>query len=104
MAEKDDTQRKDFVPVTEAQGPYEHENTPSMKSGSANLEDIELGPRATYINTGAAAGLSQEHRDYLLAKYGTLELDPIPDMGDQDPFNWPKWKVSFCQGTLFDPL
>ncbi|KAK8062413.1 MFS transporter [Apiospora hydei] len=42
------------------------------------VEDLELGPRATYINTGAAAGISQEHRDYLLKRHGTLDLEPLP--------------------------
>lgn len=37
--------------------------------------------------------LSQEHRDYLLQKHGTLELDPIPDMTDHDPYNWTQSKV-----------
>lgn len=55
----------------------EHSPVSEIKSHE-DLEDVELGPRATYINTGAAAGLSQEHRDYLLQRHGTLELDPIP--------------------------
>ena len=37
--------------------------------------------------------LSTEHRQYLLDKHGTIELDPIPDMNDRDPLNWPKAEV-----------
>lgn len=92
MQEKDFTTAKDFVP-TPPESRNQFENAPSITSKIDNITDAELGPRATYINTGAAAGLSQEHRDYLLARHGTLDLDPIPDMGDQDPFNWPQWKV-----------
>lgn len=39
------------------------------------------------------AALSEEHRQYLLARHGTLDLDPIPDMTDADPYNWSQTKV-----------
>lgn len=39
------------------------------------------------------AALSEEHRQYLLARHGTLDLDPIPDMTDADPYNWSQGKV-----------
>lgn len=55
-------------------------------------DDLAIGPRATYITTGAAAGLSQEHRDYLIKRHGTLDLDPIPSDDPADPYNWPGWK------------
>ncbi|CAG8930050.1 unnamed protein product [Penicillium salamii] len=38
------------------------------------------------------AHLSEEHRQYLLNRHGTLDLDPIPDMNDADPYNWPVWR------------
>lgn len=41
----------------------------------------------------AASFLSQSHREYLLNRHGTLELDPIPSNSDADPYNWPRWKV-----------
>lgn len=56
------------------------------------VEDLELGPRATYIDTGAAAGISQEHRNYLLQRHGTLDLEPLPSADPADPYNWPQWK------------
>lgn len=90
MNEKPDseTERKDFVPTPT--GSNEHvDNTPASNADT----ELELGHRSTYINIGNAADLSQGHRDYLLARHGTLELDPIPDFGDQDPYNWPQWKV-----------
>lgn len=37
--------------------------------------------------------LSTEHRQYLLDRHGTLDLCPIPEMNDADPYNWPQWKV-----------
>ncbi|KAK7731205.1 hypothetical protein SLS63_005480 [Diaporthe eres] len=36
--------------------------------------------------------LSDEHREYLLQRHGTLDLDPIPDMSDADPYNWSQKK------------
>lgn len=37
--------------------------------------------------------LSNEHREFLLQRHGTVDLDPIPAMDDADPLNWPKRKV-----------
>ena len=74
------------------------EQTPSLLTQGDG--DLELGPRATYINTGAAAGISQEHRDYLLARHGTLELDPLPSADPADPYNWPQWKKVRIDHTL----
>ncbi|KAF9894709.1 hypothetical protein FE257_006599 [Aspergillus nanangensis] len=36
--------------------------------------------------------LSSAHRQYLLQRHGTLDLDPMPSMDDADPYNWPTWK------------
>ncbi|CAK7229027.1 hypothetical protein SCUCBS95973_007078 [Sporothrix curviconia] len=33
-------------------------------------------------------GLSNEHREYLIARHGTCELDPVPAMSSLDPLNW----------------
>jgi hypothetical protein len=37
--------------------------------------------------------LSPEHRDYLMARHGTVDLAPLPTMDPADPLNWPAWKV-----------
>ncbi|OIW34601.1 MFS general substrate transporter [Coniochaeta ligniaria NRRL 30616] len=39
---------------------------------------------------GKAESNTMKHLEYLLARHGTLELDPMPDMNDADPYNWPK--------------
>ena len=49
-----------------------------------------LGPVQTHIENEETANLSNEHREYLLQRHGTLELDPVPDMSDADPYNWPQ--------------
>lgn len=62
---------------------------------SGQLEKLETGglaPWSTHI-AGDAANLFPEHRDYLLKRHGTLELDPMPGFGDADPLNWKTWKV-----------
>lgn len=38
------------------------------------------------------SSLSEEHKQYLLQKHGTLDLSPIPDMSDADPLNWSQRK------------
>lgn len=62
-------------------------------------------PTADYVVTPEASppisqpdtaldGLTQEHRDYLMIRHGTVELDPLPTADPSDPLNWPTWKVS----------
>ncbi|AEO68579.1 uncharacterized protein THITE_2145700 [Thermothielavioides terrestris NRRL 8126] len=48
-------------------------------------------PEAFYVEDRVAL-LTEEHRQYLLARHGTLDLDPIPDMNDADPYNWSGWR------------
>ncbi|RHZ61509.1 putative MFS transporter [Aspergillus thermomutatus] len=57
----------------------------------------------------AAASLSSSHREHLIQRHGTLDLDPIPSPSNADPYNWPLWKkvlnlvlVAFhaCMATL----
>lgn len=64
------------------------------KPSAEHSEDIELaGERGDNAHAEAIAALSAEHREYLLQRHGTLELDPIPGMGDADPYNWTSSKV-----------
>lgn len=90
MVEKEDqrTVMQDFAPVQQT----ETKTTLQTNGDTTHGGELELGPRATYITTGAASGITQEHRDYLLQRHGTLELDPIPSADPADPFNWPAWK------------
>lgn len=86
----------------------------SAKGNTGNKADIDLVESAgadqvaTY-GESMAARLPKAHRDYLIQRHGTLELDPIPGMGPADPYNWPEWKkminlilVAFhaCMGTF----
>lgn len=68
-----------------------NKETESTKGEYAETSTLDAGPtHGTYFNN--TEGLSNEHRQYLLDHHGTLDLDPIPDMGDADPYNWPQWK------------
>lgn len=60
-----------------------------------NLE-ADLGhatSHATYLESTETETLLEEHRHYLLAEHGTLELDPVPSMTDAEPYDWSRWKV-----------
>ena len=66
---------------------------PATKADIDFVESAGAGGAATYEES-VAARLPKGHRDYLLERHGTLELDPIPGMSPADPYNWPEWKVS----------
>ncbi|KAF2107471.1 major facilitator superfamily domain-containing protein [Lophiotrema nucula] len=53
-------------------------------SEKAQIQHAELIPDNTSV--------SEEHRQYLIEKHGTADLDPLPDMNDADPHNWPHRK------------
>jgi len=56
----------------------------------AYAENVEQGQ----INTAnIQSSLSESHREFLLQRHGTLDLDPIPSPSGADPYNWPTWKV-----------
>jgi hypothetical protein len=78
----------------------------SRRDGRDEVEDASCGKtdidlvesaghdRAATYGESVAARLPKAHRDYLMERHGTLDLDPIPGMGAADPYNWPEWKVS----------
>ena len=49
--------------------------------------------------SSAATELSPEHRDYLMQRHGTLDLEPMPGFGDADPYNWSPWKVCYIEAA-----
>ena len=64
----------------------------NSKDGNEALD--QQPTHGTYIEKDQVVNLSQEHREYLVKRHGTADLDPIPAFGDADPYNWPQWKVS----------
>ncbi|KAI5306232.1 hypothetical protein KEM56_001744 [Ascosphaera pollenicola] len=67
--------------------------------GSKHSSDsVELEKEAVIFDENVThdhletAALSPEHREYILSRHGTLDLDPLPSMDPADPLNWPTWK------------
>ncbi|KAJ5542232.1 Major facilitator superfamily domain general substrate transporter [Penicillium sp. DV-2018c] len=88
--------------------PDEVEETPDAKADIHLIESTGHDQAITYEES-LTANLSKAHRDYLIERHGTLELDPVPSMSPADPYNWPEWKklmnlilVAFhaCMGTF----
>lgn len=69
-------------------------NSQHVEGAAQSSGDMEAGKQEAFYVEDRVAHLSEEHRQYLLARHGTLDLDPIPDMNDADPYNWPQWRVS----------
>lgn len=61
-----------------------------IDNGKGYAENIEQGQITT---TNVESSLSEPHREYLLKRHGTLDLDPIPSPSGADPYNWPARKV-----------
>lgn len=81
------TGHQDFAPGLEK---IATSSAPALKDSHSS--DLEIGYRSTNISIGAVATLPQSHRDYLLQRHGTLDLDPVPSDDPADPYNWPEWK------------
>lgn len=62
------------------------------KIGVGEVEAIEHGSVPTPEDP--IANLTNSHKEYLLSRHGTLELDPLPSQDPADPLNWPRWKAS----------
>ncbi|GMF71865.1 unnamed protein product [Aspergillus oryzae] len=67
---------------------YENDDASSPVSGGKY--DLEC---PVQLETKDENPLTEDHRQYLLQRHGTVDLDPMPDMTDADPYNWPTWKV-----------
>lgn len=81
------------------------EKSTTIQSPRQNGNDGDLEHAAThgtYLEKDEVANLSEEHRQFLLQRHGTLELDPVPLMTDADPYNWPSWKVRISLSHLSD--
>lgn len=88
--------------------------TTHLRSRSSHREDrgdqgdkfhVELLESANIGQTTTSAVLDgsrlpKNHRDYLIKRHGTLELDPMPGTGPSDPLNWPEWKVFHVYPTV----
>lgn len=46
------------------------------------------------------ASLTDEHREYLMARHGTTDLKPLPSADPKDPLNWSRGKKAFHIGLI----
>lgn len=66
----------------------------SVPLPNEHVESLQQTPtHATYYEPLDINELTEAHRKYLLERHGTLSLDPLPDYGDADPYNWSSTKV-----------
>jgi MFS family permease len=59
------------------------------------VEDVKLGGHdaSTHIESSLPQSqLEPAHKDYLLSRHGTVNLNPLPSSSPEDPLNWPAWK------------
>lgn len=73
-----------------------------MEKRASNVDNHDQAERLeavhTHIGLDNPAELPRDHREYLQQRHGTLQLDPLPDMSDADPYNWTRSKV--CDSTV----
>ncbi|OKL62337.1 hypothetical protein UA08_02289 [Talaromyces atroroseus] len=62
------------------------------KTKEGRMEDLSNQKVIDEEAASPALELASRHREYLLQRHGTLDLDPVPAMDDADPYNWPTWK------------
>jgi hypothetical protein len=74
-----------------------------------DIENVDI-PAFVDLNDGVPV-LTEEHRDYLIQRHGTVDLDPLPSADPADPYNWPQWKkvvnlscVAFHVSTLIHSI
>lgn len=65
----------------------------NSSAGEKHRDDVEnsAAPSFNGLNDGLPV-LTEEHRDYLIKRHGTVDLDPLPSADPADPYNWPQWK------------
>jgi hypothetical protein len=64
---------------------HQEESTVVAKDG------LDEGSQEHY----GAGYLTTEHREYLLSRHKTIDLNPLPTMDPADPLNWSSLKVLY---------
>ncbi|KAI3342594.1 major facilitator superfamily domain-containing protein [Ustulina deusta] len=54
--------------------------------------DEKLEPQYCENEVKSQNSISEAHRQYIIERHGTDQLDPFPDFNDADPYNWPQSK------------
>ena len=69
--------------------------TNEIVNGNGIGEKDYAAPDSNHLENGLSGDLTQQHREYLMARHGRIDLKPLPTMDPADPLNWPAWKVYF---------
>jgi len=64
-----------------------------LADSNMGLDQDPIMADGSNLEEGLHGDLSDQHRDYLIARHGTVDLNPLPTMDPADPLNWPAWKV-----------
>lgn len=64
-----------------------------------DIDTVERADMSTHVDK-VSVRLTKDHRDYLIERHGTLDLDPVPGISPADPLNWPAWKVSVVNSAF----
>jgi len=67
------------------------QNSSTAEKKHNDVENASLPPAFVEQHDGMPV-LTEEHRDYLIKRHGTVDLDPLPSADPADPYNWPQWK------------
>ncbi|KAJ5101218.1 MFS general substrate transporter [Penicillium angulare] len=61
----------------------------SIKLSEQHMEEASSQADQKSQGHDSISCISPEHERYLLQRHGTLDLDPLPQPDDADPYNWP---------------
>ncbi|KAK6457910.1 major facilitator superfamily domain-containing protein [Scheffersomyces xylosifermentans] len=75
-------------------------STMSLADEKAQISHIDVESEIDSLKNSENLGISEVHKQYLIAKHGRYDLTPLPTMDDEDPLNWPNWVKNFQLGIV----
>lgn len=64
-----------------------------MASATSPPEKVNTFDQSHHVEKLTQESLTPAHREYLIGRHGTVDLEPLPSMDPIDPLNWPTWRV-----------
>ncbi|KAI5967168.1 hypothetical protein CANMA_003225 [Candida margitis] len=68
--------------------PRDSNSRSKQMTSLADDKEVRTKEEVEDITTEDEPEISEEHKQYLIAKHGTYNLVPLPSMNDDDPLNW----------------
>ena len=72
----------------------------SSDDNKPHVTHVDVESESYSEDSSSEPKISQEHKDYLIARHGTFNLLPLPSMDDDDPLNWPNWDKNLQLGII----